>query len=128
MFKILSVYQIFHFQRTCICPRFGIAMQNTLKVVCLQLDCALIFPCLILSKWNVGEKAYFDVGSLLWKYRVSVLHGEICTKFRCGHLTFKVLVLWCCALDFPCANAFQSVLNDDAKTWVLWKWNICCKL
>ena len=31
-FKVLSVYQVFHFQRTCICPSFSIGMQNTLKV------------------------------------------------------------------------------------------------
>ena len=47
----------------------------------------------------------------------SVLHAKICAKFRCGHLTFKVLVLGCCALDFTHANAFQSVLHADAKTW-----------
>jgi len=29
----------------------------------------------------------------IFALKVSVLHGEICTKFRCGHLTFKVLVL-----------------------------------
>ena len=50
-------------------------------------------------------------------YFESVLHGKICARFRCGHLTFKVLVLGCCALDFTHANAFQSILHADAKTW-----------
>ena len=50
-------------------------------------------------------------------YFESVLHAKICAKFRCGHLTFKVLILGCCALDFTHANAFQSVLHADAKTW-----------
>ena len=42
-------------------------------------------------------------------YFESVLHAKICAKS--GHLTFKVLVLGCCALDFTHANAFQSVLH-----------------
>ena len=44
-------------------------------------------------------------------YFESVLHAKICVKFRCGHLTFKVLVL-----DF--SHAFQSVFSrTHAKTW-----------
>ena len=50
-------------------------------------------------------------------YFESVLHGEICARFRCGHLTLKVLVLGCCALDIMHANAFQSVLHADDNTW-----------
>ena len=105
MFKFLSVYWIFHFQRTCICPSFSIIVQNTLKVVCLHLDCVLIFPCLILSKWNVDEKATwsnFDV-SVCFE---SFLQGEIYSNFtqvKCFKFTHTI--------------AFQSVLHDNSKTW-----------
>jgi len=45
----------------------------------------------------------------------SVLHGDICAIFIFEHLTFKVLVLRCCTLDFIHANGFQSILHDDTK-------------
>jgi len=32
MYKIYGVYQVFHFQRACICPSFGISVQNTLHL------------------------------------------------------------------------------------------------
>jgi len=52
-------------------------------------------------------------------YFESVLHAKICAKFRCGHLTLKVLVLGWCALDFRHANVFHSkcFAHTHAKTW-----------
>ena len=41
MYKVHSVYQVFCFQSTCICPSFGIVMQNTLKRTCMcEIKCA----------------------------------------------------------------------------------------
>jgi len=48
-------------------------------------------------------------------YFESVLHVKICSKFRGGHLTIKVLVLGCCALDFMHANLFQMFCTPMPK-------------
>ena len=99
MCKVNSVYQIFHFQRTCICPSFGIAVQHTLKVVCLHLQTvrrffhAFYFPSEMLIKNPRGHILLVYV--LCFE---SVLYVEICSSLTCEHLSFKVLALRCCAL------------------------------
>ena len=72
LFKASSVYQVFLFQRTCICSSFGIDMKTTLKVTCSHLYLAQIFPCTSHSKCILCEKKYsmmssFGACSLRWK-------------------------------------------------------------
>jgi len=97
MYKDSSVYQIFHFQNTCICPSIGIVMQNTWKVECSHLYLALILPCIIFQSVLLCKNPPSHVLVHVPCFE-SVLHGEICTKFR-----------W--AFNFP------SVLHDDAANF-----------
>ena len=58
MFKILSVYQIFCFQRTCICPSIGIRMQNTLKSYMFSSISCVDFAIQISFKVECWQKSH----------------------------------------------------------------------
>ena len=142
MFKVLSVNQIFHFQRICICPSFGIVMQNTLKV----------YVCTWTMRWFFHAE-YFPSGMLMKKPRGPILMYVFCffawknlRNIYMGNITFQVLGMWCSTLwkwyvvpleiEFCLhANRFQSALH--IKVWIFpsvlhysfrrfsrW-WNVC---
>jgi len=122
MFKIVNVYQIFHFQWTCICPNFGIVMQHTWKVSLIYIYLTYIFPCLDLSKCNVVWKSlnsWFGACPLLWKLFTWrnlcwFLHVYMnLSKWRfSGVANLKSSKFFPWKYNFSLANAFQSVLLE----------------
>ena len=121
MFKILSVYQIFCFQRTCTCPSIGIGVQNTLKVEGPHLDCAQILPCKTLSKWNVGKKS--QVVIFQWMFRTLKV---FCMQKSAANLDVGILLLKCWyypqeyshVIQFQaCKSVSKCFARTHAKTW-----------
>ena len=75
MFKVSSVYQVYQFERTCICPSAGIVMLHTLKGKC---KFKVLYPYTItadFSMQNTFKAGNMHQNMILWIYMGKSMQG-----------------------------------------------------